>query len=159
MRFIVLVLALGICTSCIPPLSPQERLAQSAHELNYATRFARMDVALELVAEDAQRDFMMRHAPWHSEVRIVDLELTGMHMISADSAEVQLAVAWHRLTDTEMRTSRVSQRWEQGRDGWKLAEETRIAGAQGIFAGTRIARKKNARKQPQLDGVTTSSWE
>jgi hypothetical protein len=150
---LLVFLAIGV-GACVPPLSPMERLAFSAHELNAATRFARMDVALSMVSEEAQRDFVIRHATWHREVRIVDVEVIGVQPITTSTADVQVAVGWHRLDDTTMRQSQLSQRWIQGADGWTLSEETRVGGAPGLFL---VNRRQN--KRPKLDGITTSSWE
>jgi hypothetical protein len=152
----LLLFAFVALSSCIAPPSPAERLAYSATELNAATRFARMDIALGMVAKDAQSDFMARHAPWHTELRIVDVEVQGMRLLTSDSAEVQLFVAWHRLDETNMRGSSVVQRWTQDREGWMLAEEMRVGGAPGIFGEP--PRASQGKKAPELSSVTTQSW-
>lgn len=139
-----------------------ERLTNAAYDLNSATRFARMDVALDLVAADARAEFMRRHASWHGDVRIVDVELQGVRLITAESAEVQIAVGWHRIDDTSMRSSLLAQMWIQGKSGWELSEEARVAGAPGIFApvlAQRAPRARAARQAPTMDGLTISDWQ
>ena len=69
------VLLLVSLPACFAPPGPMERLNMSAYDLNTATRFGRMDVALEHVAQDAQVDFMARHAKWGRGIRVVDVEL------------------------------------------------------------------------------------
>ncbi|HZO17062.1 MAG TPA: hypothetical protein VFB62_27485 [Polyangiaceae bacterium] len=143
-----------LLVACIPPLSPMERLANAAHELNSATRFARMDIALSNVAEDGQRDFARRHAAWHRDLRIVDVEIVGVEPLTPDTADIRLAVSWHTLDNTTLQSSNVVQRWTQDREGWKLTDETRTSGAKGLF-GESMAKEH----KPRLDGVTTSSWQ
>jgi hypothetical protein len=137
--------------ACVAPMSPAERLAYSAHDLNAATRFGRMDVALGHVEEDEQVDFARRHRKWHRSVRIVDLEVQGVHMLAAGEAEVQLSVAWHHLDETIIRRSMVAQLWKQGGRDWSLTEEKRTGGAPGLFARPQGKKKKRVPRPDQLN--------
>jgi hypothetical protein len=150
--FIPLLLAAG----CVAPPGPMERLSNSAYGLNNATRFGRLDVALGHVASEEQGDFMHRHSKWGRDVRIVDLELQGLRLITPDTAEVQLTVSWHRLDETTMRTSNLAQKWTQGKSGWELVEELRASGSPGLFARPD---GKKAKTLPAVEGVTTTDWE
>lgn len=132
--------------ACVPPAGPLERLTNSAHDLNVATRFARMDVAIALVDAERQGEFAARHAPWHRELRIVDLEMAGMQLVAAGEAEVQLSVMWHRLDDTDVRVTSIAQLWKQSGEDWRLVEEHSIGGAPGLFAAPKKAKTKDAAK-------------
>lgn len=123
---------LSLC-ACVAPPGPMERLNFTAHEMNVATRFGRMDVAVSHVAASAQDDFIQRHAKWGRDLRIVDVELSGMRLVTSDTAEVRLTVSWHRIDESTMRMSAVQQKWMMGKDGWELAEEMRVAGSPGVF--------------------------
>jgi hypothetical protein len=171
MRYALLTVAL-VLTACFAPPGPMEKLTNNAYELNTATRFGRMDVALSMVAEDAQNDFMRRHADWHGEMRIVDLEMRGMRMTEKDVAEVQLSVTWHRIDQTTIHSSVISQRWTQTKNGWFLSEETRVGGAPGLFTvpkGMSGKKKKIGKRStrpfnpsdppPAMDGLTISDWQ
>jgi hypothetical protein len=171
MRYALLTMALAL-TGCFAPPGPMEKLNNSAYELNTATRFARMDVALSMVAADAQNDFMRRHADWHGELRIVDLEMRGVRMVETDVAEVQLAVTWHRIDQTTIQSSVISQRWTQDKNGWFLSEETRVGGSPGVFSvppgmsGKKRTGKRGPARQftpsdppPAMDGLTVSDWQ
>ena len=114
-----------------------ERLSNSAYDCNIAMRFNRMDVATGYVAKTAQTDFAERHAKWGRALRIVDVELNGMRMITSDVAEVNSGVSWHRANESVIRFSRVSQRWKESGNGWKLEEEMRVAGSPGLFERAR----------------------
>ena len=96
------------------------------------------------VEVEQQGDFARRHAEWHRKLRIVDVELRGMQLLTADTAEVVLDVSWHHLDESTMRGSTVSQRWKQSGRNWVLTEEHRIDGSKGLFA-----KQKPGEKQPK----------
>ncbi|MEZ4442965.1 MAG: hypothetical protein R3B72_27970 [Polyangiaceae bacterium] len=146
------VLLLVSLPACFAPPGPMERLNMSAYDLNTATRFGRMDVALEHVAQDAQVDFMARHAKWGRGIRVVDVELSGLRILASDQAEVTLTVTWHRIDESLIRASAITQMWKNDKNGWKLGEELRVSGSPGIF--DRPAKAKTAHdgsKPPRVD--------
>ena len=151
-----LAISLLLAAGCVAPPGPMERLSESAYGLNNATRFGRLDVALGHVAAEEQGDFMHRHSRWGRDVRIVDLELEGLRLITPDTAEVRLAVSWHRLDETTMRVSNLAQKWTQGKSGWELVEELRAGGSVGLFPEPDA---KKAKRLPAVQGVTTAEWE
>lgn len=152
---------LAFCTlflvGCIAPPGPVERLNNAAYEMNSATRFGRMDVAVGHVSPAMQDDFMRRHGSWHREIRIVDVELNGLRLITPDTAEVQLAVSWHRPADMTMRTSLIAQKWTRSEGDWSLAEELRVGGAEGLFV--ELDADRRPMDPPPLGQVTTEGWE
>ena len=131
-----LICALGLLTlgACVPPPGPMEKLTNAAYDMNTATRFGRMDIAASHVVSHAQRDFMARHREWGGDLRIVDVELNGVRLVTPETAAVSLKVSWHRLATSEISTSVVSQKWTSTGDGWKLTVEGRSGGAPGLFA-------------------------
>jgi hypothetical protein len=92
-----------------------------------------MDIAADSVIAEAKTDFGKRHRAWGRDVRIVDLEVEGVQMLTSDAAEVDLIVSWHRIDDPTIQTTNVAQRWTQTSSDWKLAEETIAGGAKGLF--------------------------
>lgn len=149
---VVLVLA-----GCIAPPGPVERLNNAAYELNSATRFGRMDVAVAHVAPAVQDDFLQRHGAWHRELRIVDVELSGLRLVTPETAEVRLAVSWHRPADTIMRTSLIAQKWTRRDGDWMLAEELRVGGDDGLFPAPDL---EAAPLDPRpLGQITTEDWQ
>lgn len=151
-----LAIPLLIVAGCVAPPGPMERLSNSAYGLNNATRFGRLDVALSHVASEEQGEFMHRHSKWGRDVRIVDLELQGLRLITPDTAEVNLTISWHRLDETTIRTSNLAQKWTQGKSGWELVEEVRASGSAGLFAEPK---EQKAKRAPDVEGVTTSDWQ
>jgi hypothetical protein len=156
MRRALLISALAL-VGCITPPGPVERLNNAAYEMNTATRFGRMDVAIGHVAPAMQDDFVRRHGAWHRELRIVDVELNGLRLVTPDTAEVQLAISWHRPADMIMRTSLVAQKWTRSDGDWVLAEELRVGGADGLFVES--DRQRAPMDPPPLGQVTTEGWQ
>jgi len=129
----LLAVCLLLVAGCLAPRGPLERLTDTAYQLNTATRFNRMDVAVASVASHEQRRFMARHAKWGGYKRIVDVQLDGLRLLTPDTAEVRLTVGWQRLDEATLRTSHVAQKWMQGKRDWELVEEMRSGGDAGLF--------------------------
>jgi hypothetical protein len=127
--------ALAVALSaCIIPPSSQQRLAESAYDLANASRFGRMDIALEHVKDTAQSEFSQRHAQWGRGVRIVDSEFGGVSLRKDGDADVTVSVSWQRLDESIMRTTDLSQRWTEKRGTWWLIKEEERAGDHGLLA-------------------------
>lgn len=130
-------LALGsVAAGCTPP-SLTDRLADAAINMNQATRFGRMDIALEHVGPKARDEFAKHHVEWGRTTRIVDVELVGMSMAEKDKAEVYLTVSWQRINEGDLRVTHVTQRWTNEKGTWLMASEERKAGDAGLL-GDRV---------------------
>src|SRR5262245_5997018 len=98
--------------ACYSPVAPLQRLPESALEMNSATRWGRMDVAIDHVGAEARETFGKQHARWGRSIRIVDLEFNGMSLKGKGSeAEVNVTVTWQRLDDADVRMTSIAQRW------------------------------------------------
>jgi hypothetical protein len=114
--------------------SPAAQLSESANQLNDAARFGRLDLALEQTLPAFRDRFLQSHRAWGGEIRIVDLVLTGARVDEDDSAEVQVQVAWTRMSESTLKNTLVAQSWRNTqRGGWQLAREHRLAGDPGLF--------------------------
>jgi len=118
---------------CLPPVSPSQLLADSAYDMNVATRFGRMDVALDFVGDDARSAFTREHADWGRDLRVVDVELLNLDMGAKDQASVVLSVLWQRLDEAQTRTTQLTQSWQDGRGGWRMTSEKRSGGDLGLL--------------------------
>lgn len=152
-----LVVGSLVFAGCIAPPSPVERLNNAAYEMNTATRFGRMDVAVGHVSPALQEDFMRRHGAWGRGLRILDVELNGLRLLTPETAEVNLAISWHRPTEMTMRVSMVAQKWTRHDGDWTLSEELRVGGSDGLFAelDTDVA----PGDPPPLGQITTEGWQ
>ena len=133
-RLLLLGLLALISSSCVTPPGPAQRATDAARELNFATRFGRMDIALQLTANGARKSFLERRTQWGKGVRVLDLELAGLSLKTPHDALVQVDVAWTRNEESLLRTTRIAQTWrDEDEGGWQLVREQRVAGDLGLF--------------------------
>ena len=93
MRKALVFAAILSVSGCIAPITPMERLQQSANDVASALRFDRTDLVAEYCAPKARDAFLERHAVWTDKTRIGDLELSGIYRRSPDEPEASLEVA------------------------------------------------------------------
>ncbi|WP_156040698.1 hypothetical protein [Chondromyces apiculatus] len=126
------VLALVLAGCFIPP-SATQRLADAANEMNSASHFGRMDIAIEHVGPSARQAFARSHAGWGRSVRVVDLEMAGFEMVKKDEAEVRVNVTWLRPDDPDVRVSQIVQRWRDEKGHWQIVQEDAKEGDPGLL--------------------------
>lgn len=144
MRRLALAACLLAVAGCFSPPNAAQRLSDAAVEMNTATRFGRMDIAMEHVGAAARADFAHRHAAWGGGVRVVDLELGGFELTQRDEAEVLVSVAWQRLDESTLRVTQIAQRWRDERGRWQLIEEKRKDGDAGLLGELASSKAKAA---------------
>jgi len=110
-----------------------QRAQETAYQYAMSMRFGQADGLLPFV-EPAQRpSYATRYARWRRTLRILDLELTGVRLLSADEANVSLVVGWSKTNETTLRTTVIAQTWRSKRSQWFLVGETDIDGDRGLF--------------------------
>lgn len=135
MRSYAVLMAL-ILSGCLAPPTPAQQVTDAARELNLAARFGRMDIALGKAAPEARDRFMQRRQSWGHELRVVDVELSGMQIEDADNAQVTVDVAWMRMREGILRSTRLAQTYKRDDKGWQLTREHQLAGDRGLFGET-----------------------
>jgi hypothetical protein len=125
-------LSLGLF-ACMPPQAPAQAVSDVARDFNIATRFGRMDVAMEHTAKDRQRELMDHRAAWGGEIRVLDIELAQLNLEDTALADVLVDVSWVRMNEGLLRATRIKQRWENPGGGWKLGGEERVSGDVGLL--------------------------
>ena len=146
--------ALGLIqVSCLAPQGPASRATDAARELNLAARFGRMDVAVGRTSAGARSSFLERRAEWGKNVRVLDVELAGMAMKNPQNAMIYVDVAWVRMDEGALRTTRVAQTWRDADSGWQLVREQRVAGDVGLF-GEYVERPRAAHRDVQFPSKT-----
>lgn len=130
--------AIGSCllASCIAPAPPVERATDAARELNLATRFGRMDVAMMRTHAAERDEFMKRHSAWGTHLRVLDVELAGLEMKERNLATVYVDVSWVRVDESILRTTRLAQTWTDQEGSWQLTDEAPVLGDDSLFAKT-----------------------
>jgi len=137
-------LLIGGMAACIGNLTPIQRAQDAANEFTTATRFGRMDVALERVSREDRESFVRRHAAWGNTLRIVDCDILGIRLTEQDRAEVMLAVSWQRVDESEMRITHVAQHWRDRKGAWLLDSEERAGGDVGLLGERATVLRPNA---------------
>lgn len=139
--FALVTAALALGTGgCIAPPTAADRLTDAAYEMNMATRFGRMDVAMSFVGEKARKQFLASHSGWGRGIRISDLEFAGLEMGKKDEAIVLVHVSWQRIDESTLRTTSIKQRWtDMEKGGWVIADEIRVGGEPGLLGEPRDA--------------------
>jgi hypothetical protein len=118
---------------CIAPITPMERLQQSANEVAAALRFNRTDVAAEYCAAAAHDEFLVRHAVWGQKTRIVDLELSGIYLRASDEAESIIAISWLREDGAILHSTEIAQRWKRTNGSFRMVDEVFHGGDKALF--------------------------
>jgi hypothetical protein len=127
------LVALGWLSGCLTSQNPAQTVSDVARDFNVATRFGRMDVAMEHTSEAIQREFVEHHADWGGEIRVLDVELSQLKLEDTSAAEVFVDVSWVRMNEGMLRATRLKQRWENPGGGWKLSAEERQSGDIGLL--------------------------
>jgi hypothetical protein len=141
---LLLVCVLGaapMAAGCLPSQTPAAKASEAARDLNSSMRWGRTDTALEYTSPHDRNDFLERHAAWHTSQRILETELAGLYMVDATHAIVQVDVEWLLEDDTNLRNTRLEQKWVEKNGKWLLDKEERIGGAEGLF-GEDVERAK-----------------
>ena len=123
MKHASLALAILGLAGCIAPTSGTQKLADTAYDMNNATRFGRMDVALEHVAMKSREQFQREHAGWMRNARIVDIDFNGIQVKPNGDGEVVVTLTWQRADESTTRTTSLIQRWTETRNIWTLSSE------------------------------------
>lgn len=147
MKHASLALALLGLAGCFAPTSGAQKLADSAYDMNNATRFGRMDVALEHVAMNAREAFQREHAGWNRQARIVDIDFNGIQVKKNGDGEVVVTLTWQRADESTTRTTSLVQRWTETRNVWTLSSEEE-KGDDGLL-GEKEGDTKNAKTAPE----------
>jgi hypothetical protein len=132
-RLFAALLLLATLHGCFAPISPAQRASDAARDLNIATRFGKMDLVAGYVAASFRPEFLARRAQWGRELRVVDLEMTGVQVQDSTHAVVTFDVSWFPLRDGILRGTHVEQRWQDDSKGWKLVGEQSKGGDSGLF--------------------------
>ncbi len=122
---------------CLAPPSSAQKLTDNAIDMNTAMRFGRMDIAGDYVQQKARAAFAIEHAAWGKNLRIVDLEYSGMQLKEKDEAETYVTVSWQTVADPTMHETKVTQHWTSDKGRWSIDSET-TEGDPGLLAKAKL---------------------
>jgi hypothetical protein len=137
-----------LASGCLGNFTPVQRVQDAANDLTTATRFGRMDIAMERVSRTGRDQFTARHASWGASLRIVDCDILGLRLRDKEHADVTLGVNWQRIDDSEMRSTQIAQHWRDHHGTWLLETEERASGDVGLLGEpTTVVRPTPSRAQ------------
>jgi hypothetical protein len=131
--FLASLISAGTATGCLTHQTPAGKATDAARELNGAMRWGRTDVAIERSLPEDRPEFLKRHAGWGTTQRILESEVTSLQMLDPTHAVVHVDVSWLLDDDTNLRVTRLEQKWSDASGKWVLEEEKRVGGADGLF--------------------------
>jgi hypothetical protein len=144
MRILRLSLALGCLGGCMPIGAPSQQIADTARDVNVATRFGRMDVAMEHLTDAHRTEFIRSHADWGKEIRVLDIEVSQLQLKTPESAEVLVDVNWVRMDEGLLRSTRVKQTWSSEGHDWQIDSEERASGDMGLLGENVVVLRPDA---------------
>jgi hypothetical protein len=134
MRTLALALALVASAGCFPPgANGGAKLAEVAYDMNVATRFGRIDIAMDHVAPTSVETFMAQHASWGRSLRVLDVEFAGVRMLPNGEARVDVLVMWQRVNGATLRTTQLAQTWRDHTGRWLVVKEEEAGGDTGLL--------------------------
>ena len=133
MRRALGLLLLAMATGCIRPPGPAEEAGDAAREFNATARFGDLGAVIAMASTSLREDLATRHSEWGKDVRVVDMELTGITMEGREHANIVVDFSWTRLNEGTLKTTRVLQVWKNDTGDWLLTREKRVAGDVGLF--------------------------
>ena len=121
-----------------------------AHDFNMNARFGRMELAAESIDPKVRENILQSRRKWGGEVRLADMELTGMKTLTknGDDVDVSVRIAWYRPSEGELKTTLVTQRWHGTRGDYKLTEERRVDGDVGLLGESTASLAPTAEEAP-----------
>jgi hypothetical protein len=133
---------------CVAPMTPLQRMQDAANDLTTATRFGRMDMALQRVSHESREEFLRKHGGWGTSIRIADCDLSSLRLVDKEHATSTLTVSWHRIDESELRGTQIAQKWQDHHGRWLLESEERLAGDVGLLGeATTVVRAPATRTQ------------
>lgn len=147
------IAALAFPACALPPASPSQRLSEVAHNMSMLTRFGRTASALDFVDPSEKQAFSERRAPWEKEIRLLDVELTELRLLSKEEADIEMTVLWQRPAEADVRETQVTQHWKDGRKGWKLFSESAKSGDLSLLPSIKPLKPEAANADKKADSA------
>ncbi len=148
-------LALLALAGCMPPQNNQQRLLESARDMNLATRFGRLDIAAERTDDESRSAFLEKRRAWGQAIRVVDIDILGVENTAPDEADVTVMVSWTRMDEGLLRATRIEQHWSNlNPRGWTLRAERRLEGDLGLLGDAPAAEANAPRRDVHFPSRT-----
>lgn len=122
---LVPILLIFLASGCLlDNISPTRKLNDSIRDLNDASRWGRIDLAVQYVEPTYQTTFLKARHRWGRQLRIADTELVRLDINSEqDQAIALMAISWYRMDQMTLRYTVVRQVWIENDGHYLLSAE------------------------------------
>lgn len=130
-----ILLASYLLSGCLlNNINPSQKLNERVQEYSDATRWNRLDIAMQMVTATYQEAFMRSHSGWGRSVEVADAEIVHIQVApDGNTATSTLAYSWYDLSAMTLARTVVRQRWDL-REGYRVMGEDVVEGeAQLLF--------------------------
>ncbi len=109
---IVLILLVNGCL--LDNISPTRKLNDSIRDMNDASRWGRIDLAVQYVEPTFQATFLKARHRWGRQFRIADTELVRLDIDSEQEQAIAfMAISWYRIDQMTLHYTIVRQVWKE----------------------------------------------
>ena len=123
------VLLFVLLVSCAGSYNSTETLRDEVNHFNDAVRWGQYYRAARWIQQDSRAEWLSTKSDWGTELRVAEYEVVDTEIADdGRSAQVRVVISWYRMSELEVQTSVLSQRWERDGREWTLASEETIEG-------------------------------
>lgn len=122
----MVALALLVMTyGCAGSYGPQEQLDRRVDQFNDRVRWGRYFSAAEFIRSDVRDEWLSEHRDWgRDELRIADWEVVDSTVDDdGETTIVRVVISWYRLSQSEIQTTMLAQRWRRIDRTWLMISE------------------------------------
>lgn len=110
-------------------INPSQKLNERVQEYSDATRWNRMDLAVQMVTPSYREAFIRSHSAWGRSLEVADSEVIHIQIApDGNTATSTLAYSWYDLSAMTLARTVVRQQWNI-RDGYHVNAEEIMEGA------------------------------
>lgn len=114
MRFSLITLLVLVNGCMLDNISPTRKLNESIRDMNDASRWGRIDLAVQFVEPTYQASFLKARYRWGRQFRIADTELVRLDIDSEqDHAVAFMAISWYSVDQMTLHNTVVRQVWKE----------------------------------------------
>jgi Arc/MetJ-type ribon-helix-helix transcriptional regulator len=123
----LLVTAFG----CAGAYGPQDQLQRRVDQFNDQVRWGRYFSAAEFIRDDARNEWLEERRGWgRDDLRIADWEIVDSTVDEdGETTIVRVVFSWYRLSQSEIQTTMLAQRWRRENRTWLMISEEYEEGA------------------------------
>ena len=114
MKFLLIPLLVLVNGCMLDNISPTRKLNESIRDMNDASRWGRIDLAVQFVEPTYQASFLKARYRWGRQFRIADTELIRLDIDSEqDQAIAFMAISWYSIDQMTLHNTVVRQVWKE----------------------------------------------